>query len=55
VLPAAIVPRSAVAMRTTRLADALGPLVQVWCVAAEVSEAEAVPAVSAVPDVWPVV
>ena len=50
-----MVPRSLVVILTIRLADAEGPLAQFWLVAVEVSEPEAVVAVSAEPEVAPLV
>lgn len=46
-------PKSAVPMPTTKLADVEGPLTHEWCVAAEVSALEAVPEVNAEPLDWP--
>ena len=54
-LPALIVPRSALAISTIKLAVDAGAAEQFWFVAVVVSDADAVPAVSEVPVVWPLV
>jgi hypothetical protein len=53
VLPALIVSRSVGDIFTIRLADASGALEQFWLIAPDVSDADAVAAVRAVPEVWP--
>ncbi len=54
-LPALIVSISLGDIFTIRLADASGALEHVWLTAPDVSDADAVAAVKAVPEVWPLV